>query len=44
MKIRCVADTDTPLIEFRDAPVVETRAGAQLRLRMPRRTPDEVSH
>jgi len=25
MKIRCFADTDTMLIEFRDAPVAETR-------------------
>ena len=25
MKIRCFADTDTLRIEFRDAPVVETR-------------------
>ena len=25
MKVRYFADTDTPLIEFRDAPVIETR-------------------
>ena len=43
MKFRCFADAGTLLIEFRDVPVAETRAGAQPLLRMPRRTPDEVT-